>query len=461
MANRTPHLTDEELDVIQRALAARRRPGSYEPGRWSVSPYNRDPEVLRAALPPTYPESVTVRDITLRVIEQTPGVVLDHTQRLRLGEALLDAGVSDLEVSAHGWGISQDDLKDQIRRLKAVRSDLHIKMGATQREEMVDFAAEAGVTLAEFWLPSLPELTPIYWAEAYRAAWRGDDWRALGIPMSLDQELERARQLIARIQSHGLLASAGINLLTFVDDQHIRTYCEAVVAAGVSEIWLSDGSSGIAPEGWNHVIRLVRELAPRQRIGIYTRDIFGMGMANAIACVRAGADVIEASVNGVSCSAGQIDLAHLATALKVLYGVETGIRLERLTSLARLVEDITRVRLPDNHPVTGRNAHNWGGTEITTQELKVDPLIHWAYEPSLVGGTVDWIIDRTSGMWSLKDSLDKVGAEIPRSDYGRVYDAILREMAVRRRHLTHAEIGELALTVSEPRDADGIGPVPG
>ncbi len=458
MANLTPHLTDAEVERIQRALAGRRRPGSYEPGKWSVSPYNRDPDVLGLAFPPTYPESVTVRDITLRVIEQTPGVVLDQGQRLRLGQALLEAGVSNLEVSAHGWGISQDDLREQIHQLKSIQPELEIKMGATQSEEMVDFAADAGVTLAEFWLPSLPELTPIYWAEAYRAAWRGEDWRALGIPMSLAAELERACQLIARIRSHGLRASAGINLLTFVDDDHIRTYCDTVVEAGVSEIWLSDGSSGIAPEGWNHVIQLVRRHAPRQRLGIYTRNIFGMGMANAIACVRAGADVIEAAVNGVSCAAGQIDLAHLATTLKVLYGVETGIHLDRLTSLARLVEDISRVRLPDNHPVTGRNAHNWGGTEITTQELKVDPLIHWAYQPSLVGGTVDWIIDRTSGMWSLKDKLDRMGIQIPIADYQAVFDTILDEMGVRRRYLTDHEIGELALSVSAAAAAgtDGL-----
>lgn len=440
-----PHLTPEEVALIRDAFARRRRPGSYEPGKWAVSHYNRDPAILGAPWPERYPESVTLRDITLRVIEQAPGVTVNREQRRRLGEALLEAGVADVEVSAHGWGMTAEDLKAEVAHLKSIRPDLRVKMGATQTEAMVDLAAEVGVTLAEFWLPALPEVTPIYWSEAYRVAWEGGDWRALGIPMSLDAELERARQLIARIKSHGLQSSAGINLLTLVDDDHIREYCSAVADAGVDQIWLSDGPAGIAPEGWNHVVGLVRRYAPTQRIGTYIRNTYGLAVATGLAAVHAGADIIECSVNGISATAGQVDLAQMALALEVLYGVRTGIDLSRLTSLARLVEDISGVQVAAAHPVTGRGTHNWGGTEIVVQELKVEPLLHWTYEPSLVGGEKEWIVNRTSGMWTLQDKLDQLGVSVPRVQMRPLWARIVAETEVRRRALQDEEIRALAL----------------
>lgn len=442
-----PHLTPDEARRMREAFAGRRRPGSFEPGRWGVSPYNRDPAVLGAPFPDHYPTSTTLRDITLRVIEQTPGVTLDRGQRRRLGEALLDAGISDIEVSAHGWGMSTAELREEVAHLRSIRPDLQVKMGATMTERMVDSAAEVGVTLAEFWMPALPEITPIYWSEAYRVAWEGGDWRTLGVPMSLDQEIARARQLIERIKSHGLQCSAGINLLTLVDDDHLERYTSAMVEAGIDQIWLSDGAAGISPEGWNHVVGVVRRHAPTQRIGTYIRNAFGMAVANALAAVHAGADITEVSVNGISATAGQVDLAQMALALEALYGVDTGIRLDRMTALSRLVEDISGVRLEEAHPVTGRGVHNWGGTEIVVQELKVEPLLHWVYEPSLVGGEKQWIINRTSGMWSLQDKLDQLGLRVEREQMRDVWQAIVDEGLVRRRVVRDEEIREIALRV--------------
>ena len=78
------HLTDDEVRSIQNEFKARRRPGSYEEGKWAVSHFNRDPRVLGASWPNHYPKSVVLRDITLRTIEQTPGVTLSQEQRKRL-----------------------------------------------------------------------------------------------------------------------------------------------------------------------------------------------------------------------------------------------------------------------------------------------------------------------------------------------------------------------------------------
>lgn len=298
--------------------------------------------------------------------------------------------------------------------------------------------------MAEFWMPALPEVTPIYWSEAYPVAWEGGDWRSLGVPTSLEAEINRGSRLTERIKAAGLRASAGINLLTFADDAHIERYCSAMAAAGVDEIWSSDGPAGIAPEGWNHVVGLVRRVAPRCRISTYIRNTFGLVVANALAAVHAGADVTEVSINGIPATAGQVDLAQIAAALEMLYGLGTGIQLDQLKGLARLVEDISGVKVSPAHPITGRDVHNRGGTEIIAQELKVEALLHWIYEPELVGGEKQWILNRTSGMWTLQDKLAELQVTVPRDRMSDLKRAIVEEMAVRRRALGDDEIRGLA-----------------
>jgi len=87
---------------------------------------------------------------------------------------------------------------------------------------------------------------------------------------------------------------------------------------------------------------------------------------------------------------------------------------------------------------------NWGGTEIVVQELKVEALLHWAFEPSLVGGRKEWIVNRTSGMWTVQDKLDELGMGLERAQVPAVWARIVADMSVRRRALTDQEIREIA-----------------
>jgi len=147
--------------------------------------------------------------------------------------------------------------------------------------------------------------------------------------------------------------------------------------------------------------------------------------------------------------AGQADLAEVASALTILYGVETGIDLSRLTSLRRLGEDITRVYVARNKPITGDEVFNWGGLEIIVHELEVDPLLHWCIEPAVVGNEKRWIIDKTSGPWTMQTKLDELGIELDRDLVYDLLSAVKEEMDIHKRVLSDDELRELAERVRE------------
>ena len=83
------------------------------------------------------------------------------------------------------------------------------------------------------------------------------------------------------------------------------------------------------------------------------------------------------------------------------------------------------------------------------QELKVEPLLHWSYEPSLVGAEKEWIVNRTSGMWTVQDKLDQLGVKVDRDLIPLVWQAIVDDATVRHRALTDGEIRAICQRIAK------------
>ena len=63
---------------------------------WWTSPFNFIPEVRQQL---NLPDRVTFHDVTLRDGEQTPDVVFQKDEKVRIAQLLDDAGVDRIEVS--------------------------------------------------------------------------------------------------------------------------------------------------------------------------------------------------------------------------------------------------------------------------------------------------------------------------------------------------------------------------
>jgi isopropylmalate/homocitrate/citramalate synthase len=249
------------------------------------------------------------------------------------------------------------------------------------------------------------------------------------------------------------VVSPGINQISFAPEDYVERYCRAMAAAGAKEIVLYDGSSGMGPEGYAHMVALVRKHAPNARVGVHTHNMFDLAVADALASARAGAEILEVSINGYCSASGQADLAATALALEALYGVETGIALKKLTPLSRLAEEVTGYEVAWNNPVTGRDVHNWGGTEFVIQELKIDPLIHWPIEPTLVGNERRWDITFDSGPYTMLDKLNALGLKVEFALIELILTAVKAEMRHLRRVLTDDEVRAVVKRVAGEKQA--------
>jgi isopropylmalate/homocitrate/citramalate synthase len=434
--------TDDEIGRFRQELAGQRSPGAYQPGRWSVSPLNRDPAVTG-----TMPERIRLRDATLRSVETLPGVVASAEAKADYLRQLVRAGVSEV-VTAGLRGRDEATLRAEVELIKSVNPDCRATCPLVSSPEAIDLAHRAGYDGVQVWLQGLGAASLIY-ERIYPTAWQGADWRSPALPGDRAGFVARAARLVAYARSLGLQAATPLLMVSYLTPDMLAETCAALTTAGVTELTLFDGPGAVGPEAFAALVTQTRALAPDVPVGLHPHNTFGLAVACAVAAARAGADVVELSVNGYCGGPGNADLAATALAFEALYGVHTGIELDQLTALARAGEALTGYQVAWNHPVTGRQAFGWGGMDIITQETVVDPLLHNCVEPGLVGNQRQVPLTLDTGGYTMAYILGRLGVEV--TSTGQVDEVLRRCHAVMRaegRLLTDGDIRAIAATLT-------------
>lgn len=320
-----PVFTPTETAAFQQAINQYRAPGAYAPGKWSVSPLAR-----RADIVGPFPERVVLRDIALRTTDQMPGVVLSPDDRRRFLRAIAETGVPSLLIGVCGRR-SADEVRAEVEIIRSINPTCEIVYGGLRHRGDLEFAAGVGIDVVQFWAAPYVEAAPMYAGlGVYQQAWQDHDWHDLKVPMTQEAQIAAARALVQWGTELGVKTSAGINQLAFATESYVASFCATMQEVGAPEIVLYDGSSGMSPEGYAHMVRIAKQHAPDAVIGVHAHNMFDLAMACTVAAARAGAQVLEVSVNGYCSASGQVDLAVAATTFEALYGVHTGIQLDRL-----------------------------------------------------------------------------------------------------------------------------------
>lgn len=436
-------LTDEEVKIAQDELEKLRKTADYEPGKWCLSGLNRKPEALGLALPDHMPKKVLVRDITLRTAEQAAGVILSHAERLRILRALLDVGISSFELTYYARQ-NAEELRDQVNLIKSLNPDAEIETGQITTKESIDLMASVGANLVSIKCPPCFATAPLRpGAEVPKAAWEGKDWRRLAPPpMNLKELVERNKLLIQYAEKRGIKTCAYLSSLNYATPEFLEEYAYKMSNAGVDSILLGDGPGAAAPHGFAYAVSIVKRIAPQVKVVIHAHNTFNLGVARCIAGVHAGAEVVEVSVNGAGSYAGQVDLAHVAAALELLYRVDTGLKLDQFTALRRLGEEIFRYPVSRDHAITGE-------TYFTPEDtlIKFDPWIHTSVEPSVFGNKALEYFGQKADVWDMVDKLTELDIPVEKSEVEAILKEVKAELISRKRQLTDDDIRAVAMRI--------------
>ena len=352
------------------------------------SPWNFLPEVTESF---RLPEKIQIHDVTLRDGEQQAGVEFTADEKVRIAEALSEAGIHRIEAGLPA--VSPADT-EAVKRIAAAGFDAEIYAFSRCMVSDVELALECGVSGVIMEVPASHHIID----KAYR-------W-----------PLERAIE--ASIESTLFAHENGLKVTFFPIDATRATMTdllddlEAVATNGyVDNIALVDTFGVCSPHAITYYTRRVRE---RLKVPVETHFHmdFGMGVANTILAAGEGASVLQTTVSGIGERAGNAPTEETVLALLTMYGVDLGIKTERFTEIARLVADLSGVQQPSNRPVTGDRLFNVESGIITTWLKNVgDDLTEpFPYRPELVGQPQpESVLGKGSGLDSVAIWLGKNG----------------------------------------------------
>lgn len=143
------------------------------------------------------------------------------------------------------------------------------------------------------------------------------------------------------------------------DPTVVASCYDAAREAGVNRLYIYDGQGCATPEPMAYLTRLAADICGGEaEIAVHCQNDLGLALANSLATVREGATVVDAVLNGLGDRAGNAALEELVVALTVLYGIDTGVELEKLSSLSsEFVSVVYGVPLARTKPLVGANAY--------------------------------------------------------------------------------------------------------
>jgi 2-isopropylmalate synthase len=119
-------------------------------------------------------------------------------------------------------------------------------------------------------------------------------------------------------------------------------------------------------------------------VGIHTHNDGGVGVANALAAVRAGACQVQGTINGYGERVGNCNLITVMPNLQLKMGIELGVDLTRLRELSYFVDELANVPHDIRAPYVGLAAFTHkGGLHVHAVQKLARTYEH--VDPSLVG----------------------------------------------------------------------------
>lgn len=277
---------------------------------------------------------ITIRDVTLRDGLQDEDPVPTQT-KVAIFEALVAAGVRDLELTSFVRADRVPAMADAAE-FAAATANLSDAAGVKRwalalNARGAERALAAGLTHLQYVISVSPE-------HSMENAGRTPADALDGLRAVIDLAGDSATVELTAATAFGCPFRGP------VEPSLVAGIVDAAVEAGVSAVSLADTVGTAIPSEVRSAIGRVRADHPHLPIGTHLHDTRGLGVANALAAIEAGAGRFDATVGGLGgCpfapgASGNVALEDLVHVLHA-EGFDTGIDLDAALDAARLVTD--------------------------------------------------------------------------------------------------------------------------
>jgi 2-isopropylmalate synthase len=178
----------------------------------------------------------------------------------------------------------------------------------------------------------------------------------------LDWIIEQSAKAVRFAVGEGLPVMYVTEDTTRAKPEDVEKLYTAAIDAGAKRVCVCDTVGHATPWGVRNLIHFVHQVVnaanPEVKIDWHGHSDRGLGVINTIAALEAGADRVHGCAMGIGERVGNTPIDLLMVNLKLMGWIDND--LTQLPAYVHFVSDATKVPLPDQYPVIGRDAFRTG-----------------------------------------------------------------------------------------------------
>lgn len=373
---------------------------------------------------------IKIFDTTLRDGEQCPGASMNPREKMEVARQLAKLNVDVIEA---GFAIASQGDFGAIKTIAQTIKGPQICSLARTKKEDIERAWEAVKYCDKPRIHTFIATSPIHMEKKLR--------------MTPDKVLKTAVEMVKYARSLCPDVEFSPEDAGRSDPKFLYKVVEAVIEAGAQTVNIPDTVGYTTPWQFGKLIEDIIKNVPQIKkkkvtISAHVHNDLGLAVANSLAAVKAGADQVECTINGIGERAGNASLEEVVMALRTrkdFFGCETNINTKEIYKASRLVSNLTGMLVQPNKAIVGANAfaHEAGIHQHGVLRAKETYEI---MKPQDIGLTESKIVmGKHSGRHALQKKFKDLGYELDKDSLEKAYQRFL-EVADKKKEVSERDL---------------------
>ncbi len=348
--------------------------------------------------------AVEIYDTTLRDGSQGEGINFSVADKLRIAERIDAFGIHYIEGGWPGSNPKDIEFFAQAKKRKFKNAKL-AAFGSTRRKGVMVENDDQVRLLIEAATPVVTifgKTSMLHVKEVLRC--------------SPDENLAMIGDTVRFLKDHGKFvvydAEHCFDGYKLDADYAVATW-QAAEKAGADFVVLCDTNGGCLPREVADITRVALGKL-NCRVGIHTHDDIGVGVANALASIEAGACHVQGTINGYGERTGNCNLTSVIPCLQLKMGKAClpPASLRKLRELSQFVDEIANIRHNPRQPWVGAAAFaHKGGMHVNAVQKLASSYEH--IDPASVGNERNILISDLAGRSNIVMKARDLGFKLP------------------------------------------------
>lgn len=370
---------------------------------------------------------IEIMDTTLRDGEQTSSVSFSASEKLTIAQLLLE----ELKV-------------DRIEIASA-----RVSEGEFQAvKKVTEWASKNGYIDAVEVLTFVDDGVSLEWMK--RTGAKTQNLLTKGSLNHLKYQLKKTiKQHFKEIEKVVLMAKTeGIVTNVYLEDwsngmrnskDYVFEFLDFLATQPIKRIMLPDTLGILTPVESFEYVSEIRNKYPGLHFDFHAHNDYDLSVSNVLEALKAGADGLHLTVNGMGERAGNAPMASVVAVINdYVPSVKIGINEKALYSVSKLVETFSGIMIPANKPIVGANVFTQTAGIHADGDHKKN-LYFNDLLPERFSRKRQYALGKSSGKANIQKNLQELGLQLNDDDLKKVTDRII-ELGDKKQVVTREEL---------------------